>query len=289
MREREGFPAGVPAWIDTRPADPDSAAEFYAGLVGWQFENRAPAGSPSYLVATLDGREVVAIGSRRAGDPASDAWTTYVAVDDADATAARVRELGGTVISDPSDLFDAARIAVCADPSGAVFGLWQPGTIRGAQVVNTPGSWNFSELNTGDVEGARRFYGALFGWEVDEVDLGGNAATMVRLPGYADVLEQFDPGIRQRHADFGAPPGFSECIAWIQAPDGDARPHWSVSFAVADADAVSARARELGGTVVVEPFDIAPVRSAVLCDPQGTQFTVNAFSPAEADFSGSGS
>ena len=279
MREREGFPAGVPAWIDTRPADPERAADFFAGLFGWQLENRAPSGSPSYLVATLDGREVVAIGSRLAGAPESEAWTTYIAVEDADATAAKVRDLGGTVISDASDLFDAARVAVCADPSGAVFGLWQPGTIKGAQVVNAPGSWNFSELNTDDVEGATRFYAALFGWEVDVVDMGAMSGNMVRLPGYADFLEQFDPGIRKRHADFGAPPGFSECVAWILPLKPGASPHWGVSFAVADTDAVAARARELGGTVEVEPFDIPPVRSAVIRDPGGAQFTANSFSP----------
>ena len=94
---------------------------------------------------------------------------------------------------------------------------------------------------------------------------------MVRLPGYADFLEQFDPGIRQRHADFGAPPGFSECIAWILPLRGeDANPHWSVTFAVDDTDAVAARARELGAIVLVmEPFDIPPVRSAVIRDPAG--------------------
>ena len=103
---------------------------------------------------------------------------------------------------------------------------------------------------------------------------------MVRLPGYADFLEQFDPGIRQRHADFGAPPGFSECIAWIlPLREDNASPHWSVTFAVDDTDAVAARARELGATLLVEPFDIPPVRSAVIRDPQGAVFTANSFNP----------
>jgi hypothetical protein len=103
---------------------------------------------------------------------------------------------------------------------------------------------------------------------------------MVRLPGYADFLEQYDPGIRQRHADFGAPPGFSECVAWfLPLPADESAARWNVTFTVSDTDGIAARARELGGTVVVEPFDIAPVRSAVLRDPGGARFTVNAFNP----------
>ena len=166
---------------------------------------------------------------------------------------------------------------MCADPSGADFRLWQPGTVEGAQAVNAPGTWNFSELNTNDAETATRFYKAVFGWEADEVEFGAATSVMVRLPGYADFLEQYDPGIRQRHADFGAPPGFSDCIAWPLSGHG-ASPHWSVTFAVDDADAVAARSRELGGTVLIEPFDIPPVRSAVIRDPQGAVFTASSFS-----------
>ena len=281
MLEREGFPAGVPAWIDTSQPEPDAAAAFYRGLFGWEFEDRTPPGTDGrYLVATLDGREVAAIGSRRAGDPPAPAWNTYIAVDSADGTAALVSDAGGTVIADPSDLGDAGRTAICADPAGAAFRLWQPGSMKGAQIVNVPGAWNFSELHTRDIEAARRFYARVFGWEMDDVDMGVMAGTMVRLPGYADFLEQYDPGIRQRHADFGAPPGFSECVAWILPPDDHhASPAWNVSFAVADTDATAARARELGGTVVVEPFDVAPVRSSVIRDPVGAQFTANSFSP----------
>jgi uncharacterized protein len=280
MLERDGFPPGVPAWIDTHQPDPDAAAAFYAKLFGWAFEERMPAGAAErYLVASLEGRTVAAISSRRPRSPASPAWNTYIGVDSADASAARVRDAGGRVVTEPFDSGDVGRVAACADPSGATFGLWQPGSVKGAQSVNAPGTWNFSELNTRDVEGAKRFYGAVFGWEADEVHMGAMAGTMVRLPGYADFLEQFDPGIRQRHADFGAPAGFSECIAWILPLKDDEAPHWSVTFAVADTDAVAARASELDGTVVVEPFDIAPVRSAVLRDPQGARFTVSAFNP----------
>ena len=204
---------------------------------------------------------------------------THVAVDDADAAVARVRDAGGAVLAEPFDLFDLSRMAWCADPDGAGFGLWEPAPDRRCQTVNAPGTWNFSELKTADVAAATRFYAAVFGWEVDQVDMGAMHGTMVRLPGYADFLEQFDPGIRQRHADFGAPPGFSECIAWIMPLAEGEAPHWNVTFSVADADGVASAAREHGGTVLVEPFDVPPVRSAVISDPAGARFTANAFKP----------
>lgn len=277
---REGFPPGVPCWIDTEHPDPQAAVAFYGGLFGWQFAQRGkPDADANYLVATLHGRDVAAIGVTRPSTSPSPLWNTYIGVDNADAAVARVRDAGGTVISEPFDLSSAGRIAVYADPSGATFRVWQSGAMKGAQAVNEPGSWNFSELNTDDPEGARRFYGPVFGWEFDEVDLGPTTGIMVRLPGYADFLEQFDPGIRQRHSDFGAPPGYSDCVAWIMPLADGASPFWSVTFTVDDTDAVAARARELGGTVLVEPQDIPPVRSAVIRDPQGAVFTASSFDP----------
>jgi len=276
--ERDGFPPGVPAWIELRTPDPKAVAEFYAGLFGWTLTNRLPDGAEApYLVATIDGRTVagVAIG----GDDDGSAWTTYVAVDDAEAAAGRVRDAGGTIRRQSTDVGDLGRTVLCSDPEGAVFGLWQPGTLRGAQSVNAPNTWNFSLLNSADREGAVRFYSAVFGWRADDVDMGAISGLMLQLPGYADFLEQFDPGIRQRHRDFGAPPGFSDCIGWIQQLEEGDQPHWNVTFSVADADAVAASARGLRGTVLVEPFDVPMVRSAVLQDPRGARFTVSAFNP----------
>jgi uncharacterized protein len=281
MPDREGFPAGVPAWVDTSQPDVDAAIAFYGGLFGWQFDDRAPSGSDDrYAVATLDGKTVAAIAARSvAAQPSSPAWTTYVAVDHAEDAAERVRQAGGTVIAEPGDRFGLATTAICVDPEGAIFGIWQPGSLRGAGSVNAPGAWNFSELNTSDVAGATRFYASAFGWEVSEVDMGAMSGTMVRLPGYADFLEQFDPGVRQRHIDFGAPPGFTECVAWFLPLAEGVLPHWSVTFSIADADTVAKRARELGGGVLVEPHDMPMVRSTTIRDPAGATFTANAFNP----------
>src|SRR5262249_11136324 len=152
--------------------------------------------------------------------------------------------------------FDAGRMAEFKDPEGAPFSVWQAGRTKGAEVVNAPGSWNWSNLNTRDQQTAQRFYGAVFGWEFDNADYGTGPEAMVRRPGYSDYLEEIDPGVRKRHADGGAPPGFSDAIAWFQSAQHDGPAYWSVSFTVADADAFAARARELGATVLVEPFDV---------------------------------
>jgi predicted enzyme related to lactoylglutathione lyase len=277
MPERDGFPAGVPAWIDTTQPDVDAALAFYGGLFGWQFDERG-TDDDRYAVATLDGKTVAAIASPGVGRPDTPGWTTYVTVDSADEAVARVRKAGGSVLSEPADRLGLARVALCADSAGAAFGLWEPGAIRGAGSVNAPGTWNFSELNTDDVAGATRFYGAVFGWEVDEVDMGAMSGSMVRMPGYADFLERINPGTKQRHIDFGAPPGFTECVAWF-LPLAAGAAHWSVTFSIADADAVAARARELGGSVEVEPYDLPMVRSTVIRDPAGARFTANAFNP----------
>src|SRR5918995_5725831 len=205
MPEGKGFPAGVPAWVDSSQPDAEAGIEFYGELFGWQFDERG-AGDPDdrYAVATLDGKTVAAIASPSTDGASKPDWMTYVTVDDGDATAARVVEAGGTVVTEPRDRFGLARTAICADPAGATFGLWQPGSVKGAESVNAPGTWNFSELNTDDAGAAKSFYGSVFGWEADEVEMGPMSGLMVRVPGYADFLELYNPGVKQRHIDFGA-------------------------------------------------------------------------------------
>jgi uncharacterized protein len=282
MLERDGYPTGVPCWIDTGRADPEAAASFYGDLFAWEFENRMPADSPDrYFVAQLGGRDVAGIGSQTDASSAP-VWNTYIWVESADDAAARAERAGGSVVEAPFDVGDAGRMAVLADPAGAAFCVWQANRHRGAQVVNEPGTWNWSDLNTRDEEGSRAFYGEVFGWEADTVDLGGTSGTMWRRPGYGDVLEQNNPGIRSRHEQGGAPEGFTDAIGWMmlmssdQSPD-DAGPHWHVTFSVDNTDAIAERAMELGGEVLVPPFDAGPTRVAILRDPDGAAFTVSKY------------
>ena len=285
MLERDGYPAGVPCWVDTGQPDPEAAVEFYGGLFGWEFEDRMPADSPGrYFVAQLRGRDVAAVGSQPEQAPPTPGWNTYVWVDSADDTTAKVKAAGGNALMEPFDVLDAGRMAVLTDPEGAVFCVWQAKEHKGAQLVNEPGTWNFSELNTRDAEGAKAFYGTVFGWEAETLDYGDGQTTMWRLPGYGDFLERRDPDLRRRMAADGAPEGFEDAVAWLipmtsdQYPD-DVPPHWNVTFAVDDADAVADRAAKLGGQVRVPPFDAPFVRMTVVSDPQGAAFTASKYVP----------
>jgi predicted enzyme related to lactoylglutathione lyase len=279
MPERDGYIPGVPCWVDTSQPDPEAAVTFYRGLFGWEFEDTMPPGSEGrYFVARLRGGDVAAVGSSPDAAPAAAAWNTYIWVESADETAAKVREAGGRVLMEPFDVLDAGRMAMFADPEGAAFGVWQPGSMKGAQVVNEPGSVNFNGLHTRDAEAAKRFYGSVFGWGTLTV----SGAEMWTLPGYGDHLEEREPGLRERLAEFGAEPGFEDVVASIDPisdDQGDVPAHWSVTISVEDADAVAARAPELGGSVLIPPLDVPWARMTVIADPQGATFLATKFVP----------
>ncbi len=284
MLERDGYIPGVPCWIDTSQPDPDAAVAFYRGLFGWEFEDVMPPGSPGkYFIARLRGGDVAAVGSQPEGGPPAAVWNTYVWVQSADEAASKVRSAGGRVLTEPFDVMEAGRMAVFTDPEGAAFCVWQAKQHKGARIVNEPGSLNFNTLNTRDPEGAKAFYGSVFGWET--LNPGGGAE-MWRLPGYGDFLERSDPELRKRMAETGAPEGFEDVVASLnQIADDqpDVLANWSVTFGVEDADATAARAAELGGRVLVAPFDGPWVRMSVIADPQGATFTASKFVPENRD------
>ncbi len=184
---------------------------------------------------------------------------------------------------EPFDIPGAGRMAFVADTEGAAFGLWQAREHRGASVVNEHGSVNFNDLNTRDIEAAKAFYGAVFGWQV--LEMGGGFA-MWTLPGYGDFLERDNPTIRQTMEEMGAPKGFEDVVASL-GPIGDDQPdtpaHWGITFAVDDADAAAEKAAELGGTVLMPPTDMPWVRMTVITDPQGATFTASKFVPENKD------
>jgi uncharacterized protein len=273
LPERDGYIAGVPCWIDSSHPDADAAAAFYGGLFGWEFEDAMPAGAPGrYLIARLRGGDVAALSSPPEGATSEAVWNTYIWVEDADEAAAKARDAGGSVLSEPFGVMDAGRMAVIADPEGATFCLWQARQHRGARIVNEPGSLNFNVLNTRDPEPAKRFYGALFGWTT--LDLGSGEFWTLRS--YGDYLEELTPGTRERTAELGAA-GFEDVVAAIAPIGTDTHAHWSVTFATDDADATAAKAADLGGEVLLAPVDAPYSRLTVLRDPQGASFTATAF------------
>jgi uncharacterized protein len=301
MPERDGYIPGVPCWVDASEPDPQAALDFYGGLFGWEFEDVMPPSSEGrYFIAQAQATsrslfdssgdvrsgDVAAVGSIPEAAPPMAMWNTYFWVDSADAAASKVRDAGGGIAMEPFDFLDASRVAVFTDPEGAAFSVWEAKEHKGAGLVNDPGSLNFNGLNTRDVEGAASFYGSVFGWQT--LTMGGGLQ-MWTLPGYGDYLEGYHPELRKQMAEAGAAEGFEDVVATIN-PIPDEQPdtpaHWSVTFATDDADATAAKATELGGRVIVPPFDAPWVRMTVIADPQGATFIASRFTPENKDLGG---
>ena len=243
---------GVPCWIDLT-GDP----AFYESLFGWEVTEG---------VARLDGHAVAGFGAS-----GRSRWTTAIRVTDLDRTAAAVHAAGGQVL-DVAEPGPAGRAATVADPAGAVFQLWQAGTRGGAELVNANGTWNWSNLVTPDPDGAKAFYGAVFGWRRVAFD----PSALWVLPGYSDRLDELDPSRRERHGADGIPDDFGNCVGWLLPGD---TAEWTVTFAVADTDKTVELAASLGATVTVAPHTRPPVRAAELIDPHGAPFAVNTYQP----------
>jgi predicted enzyme related to lactoylglutathione lyase len=224
---------------------------------------------------------VAAVSSIPDGAPPAATWNTYVWVDSADEAAAKARDAGGGAM-EPVDVMAEGRMAVLTDPEGAAFRVWEAKEHRGAKVVNEHGSLNFNGLGTRDLARAEAFYGAVFGWKALPLPSG----VMWALPGYGDHLEEATPGLRAQMAQMDAPEGFIDVVAAVNpiaAGDTATPAHWSVTFAVDDADATASQVKALGGEVVAGPLDAPWTRMAVINDPQGATFIASQFVPENRD------
>lgn len=259
MSEKTSYAPGTPCWVDLGTPDIDAAVAFYGGLFGWSVEEGENAEQTGgYRQAELRGKPVAGLMPlMQEGQPP--AWSTYISVEDADATADKVREAGGNVLAEPMDVLDLGRMAVFIDTTGAVFGIWQPRAFVGAEVVNEANALVWNELNTRDPEAAKAFYGAVFGWSFEEREFQTGSYTTLKL-GEDTVGGMLD--MRGR------------------VPD-EVPPHWLAYFAVDDADAVVDKAKSSGGNVPFGPQDMPEVgRIAVLTDPFGAAFAVIKPDPA---------
>lgn len=253
MSERTSYTPGTPSWVDLGSPDLDAAVEFYGALFGWDVHEAGdPEQTGGYRMAYLSDKPVAGMMPlMQEGQPP--AWTTYVSVEDADATAAAVREAGGSVIAEPMDVMDVGRMAVFADPAGAVFSIWQPRAHPGAGLVNEPGAFTWNELNTRDPGAAKPFYAAVFGWDIEDHEMEGMGT-------YTEWKQGEDPmgGMMDMRG---------------RVPD-EVPPHWLTYFAVEDTDATVEKVKELGGGVAFGPIDIPAGRFAVVHDPHGAMFAV---------------
>ncbi len=240
----------TPGWIDIG-TDVDGAKAFYSGLFGWDTQDAEPVEeSGGYGFFTQGGRMIAGYGPQQ--NPGPPFWSMYVIVPDAEAIAANVAGAGGAVVMPPMDVMGQGHMAIFTDAGGAFFSVWQPGLHRGAQVVRDVGSFTWTELDTRDVEGAKAFYGAVFGWGAEASTGGGMPYTEFKL-GEESISGMMD-----------MPPGVPE-----QVPA-----YWLVYLQVADVDASVVKAQELGASVTAPATDFPGGRFAVLSDPQGAMFGV---------------
>ena len=250
--EREHTP-GTPTWIDLTSPDLVTSARFYGGLLGWDTALRGPADmTGGYLTFRVDGLDVAGLG-RLGDDDEPPAWTTYFAVGDIAAGGEAVGRAGGHVLVPPEEVFEAGHRALFTDPTGAVFGLWQPEGLRGAGLVGSPGAMCWNQLASRNIEASKRFYGTVFGWESNTTPYETSTYTSFRLDGreIAGMVEM----------DRSWPRGLPS--------------HWMTHLRVDDCDAVAAEAVELGGEISVEPYEVPQIgRTAVIGDPHGAVFSI---------------
>jgi hypothetical protein len=247
MGERDSYAPGTFCWADLGTTDASAAQEFYTGLFGWDAD-ALPAGEGGvYVMFRKDGRDVAALYEMGESErnQLNAHWSSYVSVEDVEATARRAGELEAAIVAEPFDVMDSGRMAVLRDPTGAHVHLWQPGRHAGAGRVNEPGCIVWNELATPDVERAGAFYHELLGWDA-EGDPTGYAT--IRLG------DGINGGMRPLR-------------------DGEP-PNWLIYFTVPSADEAVERVRSSGGEVLAGPADATVGRIAVVRDPQGAVFAV---------------
>jgi predicted enzyme related to lactoylglutathione lyase len=249
------YAPGTPSWVELSSPDTDASAAFYRTLMGWEATEPGPVDETGgYRMFEQGGKTVGGLmGHMEDGQPTF--WATYIDTDDADATGEKVKAAGGSVVVAPMDVMDIGRMAFFADPAGAVFGVWQPKSFKGADLVNEPNSFCWTELATRDIESGRAFYPAVFGWDAGRPQFEGAPETYTVWE-----MDGKPVGGMMEMSDEYYPP--------------ETPPHWGVCFAVADCDAIAATGRQLGATITFEPVDMSIGRFAGLMDPQGATFAV---------------
>ena len=249
---------GAPCWVDLETTDQEAAKAFYGGLFGWSYEDMPmdEAGQQRYSMASLEGSYAAAIYTqqeeqRQMGIPPH--WNVHLTVDDVDATAKRVSDLGGNLLAEPFDVFESGRMAAVSDPTGAAVALWQPRNHVGAGVKYEPGAMAWCEVMTTDPDAATAFY--------------------TDLLGLLSVRQTMEHGVEYTALMAAGAPAFGLMALPDELREMQIPSHWSVYFQVTDVDATIAAVSAAGGSVKMPPTDIATVgRVAFAGDPQGAGF-----------------
>lgn len=245
------IPAGAPCWIDLMTSDPAKAREFYTALFGWTYEEGDQEKYGGYIMAFKDGKSVAGLMHRTEDSGYPDIWSTYLRVDDIDATVAAATEAGGVSFMPPMEVPEQGKMAMLGDPSGAAVGVWEFGGHTGFQTHDVPGAAVWHELHSKNYQAAVKFYQDVFGW---------NTSVMSDTPEF-------------RYTTLGegreALAGIIDASVYLpdQVPS-----NWQVYFQVDDADATIATALTLGATIVNPAEDSPFGRIAGLSDPTGAMF-----------------
>jgi len=256
------YPHGLISWTDISLPDPEKGKAFYTQLFGWRAKDQFDHdGNYIYTMFSIDGKSTAGMGPmppemQETGFPPM--WQTYIAVDDVDDAVAKVTEHGGSVVMPTMQIFDSGRMAVVAEPGGAVASFWEAAGHVGSEVFNQPGAMTWNELNTRDSQASRDFWGAVLGW------------TFTPMEGM-DYYVIMCPGDHEARAGDGANGGV---LQMDENWPAEIPPHWMVYFWVSDTDATIEKLQELGGTVSVPPFDTGAGRVAVVGDDQGGTFSI---------------
>ncbi|MFF5447339.1 VOC family protein [Streptomyces sp. NPDC012888] len=254
------FPEGAPCWADAMFRDAAGAKRFYGEVLGWTFGGAATEYG-NYTQAYSDGKAVAAIvPPMPGGDDMPSAWCLYLATSDAAATAEKIKAAGGNVLMEPMRVGEFGTMLLAQEPSGAVFGCWQPGEHRGFEKMGENGAYAWAEVFTRDPDRADAFLQQVFPYAAQRMEPGDDPAEagmdfkVFSVPG----AEQPVLGRLRMGEDF--PP--------------EVPPYIQVYFTVPDCDAAVAKARELGGTLYFGPMDSPFGRFAAIADPQGAAFAV---------------
>ncbi|WP_330228955.1 VOC family protein [Nocardia sp. NBC_00508] len=247
------WPQGTPCWVDCQVDDPARARDFYGELFGWEIQDSPPEAG-GYLMAMRNGRAAAGIGPKPEGMPMPSVWTTYLAADNADTVAEKVTAAGGALMMAPFDVLDVGRMFVGADPTGAVFGVWESKAHSGAAIYNEHGAYCWNELHTSDYKRAQEFYANVFGWHYTEIGDGQNF-----------IYSTFS---RTQDGD-----GIGGINDSTKMP-GDNPSYWLAWFQVDNADTALDKARDLGSTIMSGPDDSPFGRMGIVQGAQGEVFGI---------------
>lgn len=244
-------------WAEVGTVNAAKTKAFYAELFGWTYQDQPAGEFGTYTMVRQGGKDLAGLfelppNLRQMGVPPH--WMSYIAVDDADAAAKKIQQHGGTIQQGPFDVMTHGRMAVCQDPTGALFSIWQPKQHGGAGTMGEPGTPCWFELATKGVDRAATFYSAVFGWS---------------------VMKSANPGMVYHELTPKGCEGPRGGMMELTPQHGPVPPHWLIYFTVADCDGDAARAQRLGGKLLAPPMDIPHVgRFAVLADPAGAAFAI---------------